>query len=171
MVPRFRSRSLSLRPINRIKHVVDAQGGTALGVTEIRNLIETVDSPTLLNTSEIAKGSTVNGIYLKVEVVNDGVDGILPNVYLVVAKNPGGNLGALQPNLIGADDDKRFVIHQEMLMLQPVNNSNPRTLFNGVIVIPRGYRRFSANDTLILELLSPGVAINWCFQCHYKEFH
>ncbi len=167
----FRSRrGLSLRPVNRIKHVVDAQGGTVAGVTEIRNLILTVDSPTLLNTTEVAKGSTINGIYLKVEVVNDGATGVLPNVYLVIAKNPGGNLGALQPNLIGADDDKRYVIHQEMVMLQPVDNSNPRTLFNGVIVIPRGYRRFSANDTLILELLAPGVAINWCFQCHFKEF-
>ncbi len=167
----FRSRrGLNLRPVNRIKHVVDAQGATALGVTEIRNLVETVDSPTLLNTTEVAKGSTVNGIYLRVEVVNTGVTGILSNVYLVIAKNPGGNLGALQPNLIGADDDKRYVIHQEMVMLQMQDNSNPRTLFNGVIVIPRGYRRFSANDTLILELLSPGVEINWCFQCHYKEF-
>ncbi len=166
---RFRSRQ-NLRPINRIKHVVDAQGGTALGVTEIRNLILATDTPVLANTTEVFTGSVVNGIYLKVEVVNNGVDGVLPNVYLVIAKNPGGNLGALQPNLIGADDDKRYVIHQEMLMLQPLDNSNPRTLFNGVIAIPRGYRRFGPNDTLILELLSPGVAINWYFQCHYKEF-
>ncbi len=167
----FRRRSGNfLRPIHRIKHVVDIQGGTLLGVTEIRNLIESNDAPVLANTTEVETGSTVNGIYLKVEVVNDGVAGVLPNVYLVIAKNPGGNLGALAPNQIGADDDKRYVIHQEMLMLQPVNNSNPRTLFNGVIVIPRGYRRFGPNDTLILEMLSPGVAFNWCIQCHYKEF-
>ncbi len=48
-----------------------------------------------------------------------------------------------------------------MVMLQGTNAGNPRTIFNGVIVIPRGYRRFGPNDELQLDLLSPGFfAIN-----------
>ncbi len=57
-----------------------------------------------------------------------------------------------------------------MVMLQGTNAGNPRTIFNGVIVISRGYRRFGPNDELQLDLLSPGVNINFCFQAHYKEF-
>ncbi len=89
---------------------------------------------------------------------------------MIVYKNPGGNIVGPTPNTVGANDNKRFVIHQEMLMYQLQDGSNPRTIFNGVISIPRGYRRFGPNDTLNVRFLAPGVATNICFQCHYKEF-
>ncbi len=169
MVFRRRSGS-SIRPVHRIKHVIDKQGATAGGTVNTTNLIKSVDAPVIANTTDVETGSTVNGIYLKVEVVNTGVTGVLANAYLMVAKNPGGNLTLPQPNLVGADDNKKYVIHQEMLMLQMVDNSNPRTLFNGVIVIPRGYRRMAINDLIIVAIFSPGVELNFCIQCHYKEF-
>ncbi len=170
VVFRSRRRSNSLRPINRIKHVIDKQFATALGVINDTNLIESNDSPVLANTSEVETGSTVNGIFLSVEIVNTGVAGVLANAYMIVYKNPGGNLTNIVPNTVGANDDKRYVIHQEMVMLQMVDNSNPRTLFKGVIVIPRGYRRFGPNDQLRLRIFSPGVELSACLQCHYKEF-
>ncbi len=169
MVFRNRSRN-SLRPINRIKHVLDKQAATALGVLNVTNLAIATDTPTLAVPSAVETGSTVNAIYLKVEVVNTGTTGVLANAYLFVAKNPGGNIVLPLPNVVGASDNKRFVIHQEMVMLQMVDNSNPRTLFNGVIVLPRGYRRFAPNDALELHIFSPGVELTFCIQCHYKEF-
>ncbi len=169
MVFRRRSRN-NLRPVNRIKHVVDKQFSTALGVVEVTNLAAATDTPTLGANASVETGATVNAIYLKVEVVNTGVTGVLANAYMIVAKNPGGNLTLPVPNAVGVNDNKRYVIHQEMVMLQMVDNSNPRTLFNGVIVIPRGYRRFAPNDTLVLNIFSPGIEINACLQCHYKEF-
>ncbi len=166
----FRSRrGLNLRPINRIKHVVDNQSSTTAGTAVAVNLIKAVDSPTIGNTNEVAKGSTINGIYLKVEA-NATSSAALSNFYMMVVKNPGGNLTFPNPNVVGADDNKRFVIHQEMVMFQQVNNSNPRTVFNGVIAIPRGYRRMSFDDFLQLFMFSPGVNTNQCIQCHYKEF-
>ncbi len=167
---RNRSRSNSLRVINRIKHVVDFQGATALGVTFDRNLILSTDTPTLAASNSCETGSKVNGVYLKVEVVNTGVAGVLANAYLLIFKNPGGNLTIPAANNAGIDDNKRYIIHQEMVMLQMVDNSNPRTLFNGVIVIPRGYRRNGPNDKLVVRVFSPGVELNICIQCHYKEF-
>jgi len=89
---------------------------------------------------------------------------------MIVYKSQGGNLAAPTPNAVGISDDKRFVIHQEMIMFQKVSDSNPRTMFNGVIVIPKGYRRMGPNDELILRTVAPGVSVNWCVQCHYKEF-
>ncbi len=149
---------------------MDAQGATALGVAADTNLISTLDTPTLANTEGCETGSTVNAIYLRVEVVNTGVTGVLANAYLLVFKSPGASVALSNPNVVGADKDKRYAIHQEMVMLQMVDNSNPRTLFNGVIVIPRGYRRNGPSDLLIARIFSPGVELNFCIQCHYKEF-
>ncbi len=165
---RFR-RGNSLRPINRIKHVVDVQGGITAGTASNQAIIATTDTPTLGVPTSVETGCTVNGIYLKFEI-NATSSAALANFYLIIWKNPGGNITNIVPNTVGTNDNKRFVIHQEMVMLQQVTNSNPRTVFNGVIVIPKGYRRFAPNDTLLLSFLSPGVNMNFCFQVHYKEF-
>ncbi len=171
IVPRFRSRrGNALRPVNRIKHVVDKQWSTAAAAVEITNLAAATDTPTLAANASVETGCTINGIYLKVEVINTGVTGVLANAYMIVVKNPGANLTIPVPNAVGINDNKRYVIHQEMVMLQMIDNSNPRTLFDGVIVIPRGYRRFAPQDTLELHVFSPGVELNACMQVHYKEF-
>ena len=167
-MPRFRSRS-NLRPVHRIKHVVDSQQAFTAGTANNVTLIDTVDAPVLANVDEVETGSTVNGIYLKVEAYSTS-SAALGNFYMIVYKNPGGNIAAIAPNTVGQNDNKRFVIHQEMVMFQKSNASNPRTIFNGVIAIPRGYRRFAPNDQLLLRMLAPGVNGDLCAQCHYKEF-
>ncbi len=165
----FRRRS-NLRPVHRIKHVVDRQFGTPLNVASDTVLVDSVDAPVLAQTDEVETGSTVNGIYIRAEVVNTGSAGVLANAYFMVFKNPGNNLTFPNPNVVGADDNKKYVIHQEMVMLQQITNSNPRTVFNGVIVIPKGYRRMAINDRINIRVFSPGIATNWCIQAHYKEF-
>ena len=60
---------------------------------------------------------------------------------MLVFKNPGGNLTVPANNTVGSNDNKKYVIHQEMVMLEQSISGNPRTLFNGVIRIPRGYQR------------------------------
>ncbi len=168
----FRSRrGLNLRPVNRIKHVVDRQSAIAAGNNEDTSLITTTDTPILSDTDGCETGSKVNAIYLKVECSRTGTTSdVLANVYMYVGKDPGGNLNLPAANNVGASDNKKYIIHQEMIMLQGTNAGNPRTLFNGVIVIPRGYRRNGPNNLLVLNVNSPGVAINYCVQCHYKEF-
>ncbi len=174
-MPRFRSRN-SIRPVQRIKHVIDKQAGVTAAAVNNTNLILASDTPTLAAVTEVITGAIINGIYLKVEV-SATTSAAISNVYLTVMKNPGGSLGVPVPNTVGSSDNKRFVIHQEMIMLQKNQNigsaelgGNPRTLFNGVIVIPKGYRRFGPNDILSMHVLAPGVNIDLCLQCHYKEF-
>ncbi len=162
-------RGMGMRPVHRIKHVVDIQNAVIVGGTNTEVLINTVDAPVLANRTDVETGSKVNAIYLKVEAGATS-SAALPNFYIMITKNPGNNLTLPAANLVGSNDNKRFVIHQEMVMFQKVSDSNPRTVFNGVIMIPRGYRRMGPNDTLILSLTSPGVSVNYCIQCHYKEF-
>ncbi len=168
---RYRSR-MALRPINRIKHVVDSSATVDAAVVLPVTLIQETPAPVLANTQEVQTGSSVNGIYLKVEVVSNEneVMGAIPNVYLAVYKSPGNNLDVIDPTSVGANDNKRFVIHQEMILIQNQNAANPRIIFNGVIAIPRGYRRFAPSDRLYVVLRSNTVNIAYCLQCHYKEF-
>ncbi len=96
--------------------------------------------------------------------------GALANIYMLIGKSPGANITLPNPNVVGINDNKRFVIHQEMVMLEQSVNGNPRTLFNGVVVMPRGYRRNGPNDRTSLFTFAPGVNTNICVQAHYKEF-
>ncbi len=168
MVFRNRSRN-NLRPVNRIKHVTDTQAAANAGTRQDVDLVKAVDNPTLANNNEVSIGSTINGIFISVEVYGTS-SAALANVYFSLNKNPGGNLTLPNPNVVGVSDNKKYVIHQEMIMLQKVTNSNPRTLFKGVVVIPRGYRRFGPDDRLTALILAPGVNIEFCMQTHYKEF-
>ncbi len=171
MVFRRASRGMSMRPVNRIKHVVDRQSALTAGSGENTVLLNTVDTPTLADTDGVETGSKVNGIFLVVEVTRTGTTSdVLANFYMYVGKNPGGNLALLEANVVGVSDNKKYILHQEMVMMQGFNAGNPRTVFKGVIVIPRGYRRNGLNDQLVLRVFSPGVAVNYCIQCHYKEF-
>ncbi len=117
----------------------------------------------------MASGSTVKAIYLRVEAYATTA-AALANCYLQVQKNPGQNIPITQPNLVGVDKDKKFTIHQEMVMLEQSVNGNPRTLFNGVIRIPKKYQRNGFLDQLSVAIFAPGVDINACVQCIYKEF-
>ncbi len=168
-MPFHSRRGLGLRPVNRIKHVVDSQlaqnAGTATAVT----LAESNDSPALANTTEVLTGSTIRGIFLVVEAYATS-SAALANFYLMIFKNPGGNLTFPNPNVIGSSDNKKYVIHQEMVMFQKVTNSNPRTIFKGVVVIPRHLQRMAPGDFLSMKTFSPGVNNEVCAQCHYKEF-
>ncbi len=165
---RFR-RGSALQPVNRIKHVIDSQFGASLGVAVQVDLIDSDDNPVIGTPNQVLTGSKVNGIYLKVEAYARTA-AALANAYIIIVKNPATEIAGIAPNAVGTNPRKRFVIHQEMVMMERKVNGNPRTLFNGVIVIPRGYRRNGPDDLLSLRFLSPGVDCDVCLQCHYKEF-
>ncbi len=169
MVLRNRFSRNSLRPVNRIKHVIDTQASTTAGANLDIFLAVADDNPALATPTEVNTGATINGIYIHLETYAK-TSAALSNAYMFVFKNPGGNLTPPGVNTVGTNDNKRFVIHQEMVMLQHVDNSNPRTVFNGVVVIPKGYRRMAPNDTILVRVNSPGTNNDWCLQAHYKEF-
>ncbi len=170
---RFRNRGMALRSINRIKHVRDEQATVDLGVTGVFTIALATDTPTLANTTSVETGSKINGFYIRFEVAsNDAIVlGATPNFYFMVFKSVGDNLTAPAPNAVGASDNKRFVIHQEMTMIENKGQgSNARTVFNGVVVIPKGYRRMGPTDRWSVQTLCPQLDTAQCLQCHYKEF-
>ncbi len=145
------------------------QSAVTAGTAESQFLVSAVDAPVLGSTNQVETGCTVNSVYLNV-TVNPTSEAVLPNVYIVIYKNPGGSIANIVPNTVGSNDNKRFVIHQEMRMLGGSITEIPVTLFRGVISIPKGYRRMGINDLLTIRILAPGVAIEYCIQCIYKEY-
>ncbi len=169
MVFRRFNRGNYLRPVNRIKHVVDSQFATAAGTPNDFTIAFASDTPDLATAAEVETGSVIRSFFISVEVVNTGATGVLANAYALFFKNPGGNLTIPAANAAGIDDNKRYIFHQEMVMLQMIDNSNPRTLFKGVLKIPRSYQRMGPNDLLQLRVFSPGIELTGCIQAHYKE--
>ncbi len=165
----MRRNQLRMRPVQSLKHIVDRQSAVTAGTAENTFLITSTDAPVLANTSEVQTASTIGSVYLNVQVTPT-TQAALPNVYIVLYKNPGGSIGNIVPNTAGTSDNKRFIIHQEMRMLSGSGDAIPTTLFNGVIKIPRSYKRFGYNDLLTLRILAPGVNIDYCVQCIYKEY-
>ncbi len=168
-------RAMRLRPVHSIKHVVDVASAVVDALVTNIQLIQAVDAPTLANVQQVETGSTVSSIYIRVEVLGTVPYVTIPRVYFAIFKNPGGNLTIPNPSAIGSDDDKKWVIHQEMTMVGNVGATPfPRTMFQGVVRIPPKLKRFGINDTLVIlfanDIGTTGGTSNVCVQCIYKEF-
>ncbi len=168
-MPRF---NRNLRPVNSIKHVVDIQGGLVAGTQAENALVSAVDAPVLANKDEVITGSRINSIFLNVQAYATST-AALANLYMFIWKNPGANIAVAQvpnANQVGASDMKKLVIHQEMNMYEKNTTGIPRTLFKGVIKLPKHMRRFGIKDELKIALFSPGVTFDFCVQTIYKEY-
>ncbi len=173
-MPRFQ-RGLGLRPVNSIKHIVDLASSAVTSVVTVLPVIDASDTPTLGNPESVAVGSTVNAIFLRVEVLAQGAFVTVPRIYMTVQKNPGNNLTTTNPNSVGTSDNKKHVIHQEMIMVGDSTESRiPRTMFLGVIRIPPRLKRFGHDDRLQISFQhdagETSAVTNVCVQVIYKEF-
>ncbi len=165
------TRFRSLHPVNSRKHTIDIQGALPVATQTRVVLATTVDAPVLANVAEVGTASTVNSIFLNVQFYATST-AALANIYMYIWKNPGSNIAVAQVpngNNVGASDMKKLVFHQEMSMSEKNTTAIPRTLFKGVLKLPRHMKRFGHNDELLLELFSPGVTHDFCVQCIYKE--
>ncbi len=169
MVARF-NRGMALRPVHRIKHVIDAEGAIT-DTQSVVDLIVTVDAPVIGSPTQVETGSKVNGIYLHVECNRTSGTG-RSNMYLAIFKNPGNLIAAPAADAIGISTTKKYIIHQEMVMLGDFVENMPRILFNGVIKIPKGYIRNGPSDKISVLLKAGGNSVtgDFCLQAHYKEF-
>ncbi len=162
----------NLRPVNSIKHVVDFSGAIAAATQTEIVVCDAVQDAVLTTPSQTTIGARVSAIYLDVEVNStERIEGTpITNAYLMVFKNPGSNLTPPSASSVGTSDNKRWVIHQEMVMLQNADGGNPRTLFKGVIRIPRAMQRQGNDDQLVVVFVSPIFDCAVCVQCIYKEY-
>ncbi len=159
-----------MRPINSIKHVVDEQGGLVAGTQTFVILADGVDVYALADDDGIPTGARINSIFLNVQVAATGT-AALANVYMYIYKNPGTNIPTFpNGNVVGTSDQKKLIFHQEMIMTEKNTTAIPRTLFKGVIKLPKHFRRWGADDQMAIALFSPGVNFDYCVECIYKHY-
>ncbi len=167
-----RSRRMYLRPVNTLKHIVDNQGGLVVDTQAIVPLVFGADNPgTGSNPEQVTIGSHVKSIFLNVQVAATSTASIA-NVYMIVYGNPGNNIPAADipdGNKTGISDFKKQIFHTEMIMTEKNTTAIPRTLFKGVLKIPRKFNRISAADRIDISLYAPGVTYDYCLTCIYKE--
>ncbi len=168
----FRRRMSNLRPINSLKHVVDTSFTMAANTQVDTQVMDAVPQPTITTPRQTTIASKISSMYLRVEAAVDiRIAGAIPNFYMIVFKNPGTNFTVPNAASVGTSDIKRFVIHQEMVMLDNSTDApNPRTIFNGVIKIPRGFQRQGNDDSLQVGVLCPSLTSKVCIQCIFKEY-
>ncbi len=146
------------------------QLGLVAGTQLLVNLIDVTDNPPITDMDGNATASNVKSLFLNVQVAATGTSSIA-NVYMMVYKNPGNAIGSIpDANVVGTSDFRKQVFHQEMIMTEKNTTAIARTLFKGVLRIPKHFQRNGADDTIVLALFSPGVNFDVCFQCIYKEF-
>ncbi len=161
------------RPIVSIKHIIDKQAVTALGVQDKTVIIDAQENPLLANTDNVKPGCKVFSFYLNVIAVGLGAQGILNNIYMIIYKIPGANItGSAIPdgNVTGSDNFKRQIFHTEMRMLNDTVTSQPISIFNGVIKIPKVFQTMRIDDFIQIQLFTPGGSANYCIECIYKEY-
>ncbi len=160
-----------MRPVNSVKHVVDVQLAVPGNSQQFVSLAEGVYNAVLAQADECEVGSKVNSIFLNVQVISTA-ETALNNLYMMVFKNPAGGLTPPSANIVGTSEFKKFVIHQEMVMLSDAADSIPSQMFKGVIVLPKHMRRMAIGDELKIAFFSPGAGNtrDACVQCIYKEY-
>ncbi len=160
----------SKRPINSIKHIIDTSGSLVANTPSLTEIIEGQNAYAITDTNGVPTGSTVNSFFLNVQIAAKDTVGI-PNVYMIVYKNPGSNIGVIpNANNVGVSDFKKQIFHQEMQMTEKNTTAIPRTLFKGVLRVPRHMRRIGADDTISVQLFAPTNAFDFCLQCIYKHY-
>ena len=171
-------RALAIRPVSSLKHVVDTSGAVTAGIAATTDLVIQHDDPATTFNNRVHTGAHVKAIFLSVQVVGTTAYSGVPKVYFLVYKDPSGQIPSPPVvDSVGVSAKRKFVIHQEMLMVTTQSTTNdgfPRTMFKGVILIPRRYSRFGDGDRLRFTIgNAPAEATgstDWCLQCIYKEF-
>ncbi len=160
------------RPIHSIKHIVDQQGALVGGTPTFIDIANAVDAPVLANKAEVETGSSVNALFVNIQVTGEVTEATLANVYAIFFKNPGNNIAASaipDGNVTGVDNFKRQIFHTEMAMLGNSTTTIPVILFKGVLKVPKVFKNMRVDDFLSLQLFSP-VNCNYCVQMIYKEY-
>ncbi len=162
-------RHRNLHPVHTMKHIIDQQGGLGIDTNDVTTLSVAVSSPNVETTAnQIEQGSTINSLFLNVQVAATSTAAIA-NVYMYVVKNAGNQLALVKGNAVGTSAIRKFIFHQEMIMTEKNTTAIPRTLFKGVLSIPKHMRRQGIDDKIEIVLFSPGVTMDFCIQCIYKE--
>ncbi len=160
-------------PVNKIKHIVDNQGGLSGGVVSVIPQVATVvqDSP-VFDPAEVKLARTINAFFVSVFVIgatgaplNGSIDWYLAKV------RSGQTFGSFpDPGATGTSDVRNQIIHEEKGLAG--SGDGTAMAFKGVIVVPRGMRRMREGDTWLFKLRSTDMTSDaqFCTKFIFNSF-
>ncbi len=152
----FRRRMSSIRPVNRVKHILDSEGVLTGGANSTNVLAVTVpvaSSP--FKPGDIPLGSTINGMFLSVFVIGATGAPINGSINWYIAKTRAGqSTSADFPGAgnTGVSEVRNQIFHEEKGLAG--SGDGTAMAFKGVVAIPRGMRRFREGDSIFIKLQS-----------------
>ncbi len=164
-MPGFRRRSMALRPINSNKEIIDGVFiGVAAGVVTALTWGLTINDY-IGGVGSIPLGSKVNGVYFFINIQPQAAVGVI-NFY--ITKFPSGAVPPI-PGVTGGDVFRKFILHEEKGLPGVFNNGSPPFTFRGVVVIPKGRRRWAEGDLGRVQLTC-STAYDACVKAIYKVY-
>ncbi len=158
-----------LRPINSIKNIIYANGSTSTTPLEVKLAIA---DDTLLLATNVNNGSRINQIWLSIDVCGTFTSALNNQIIFYIAKNPGDNLTMPSPSSEGTSNEKKFIFWSRQAMVMRIQEGGNVYHWEGWIKIPKHYRRFGTDDTLVFEIrhsIATTVG-HFCLQCIYKWY-
>jgi len=171
-----------MRPIISTKNVVELSGILAASTNTVNlNIALTADTAALATSNSVERGAKINGIFFSCFWIAEGgeVAAEVPLVDWYIIKDPGGSMGSTfdathlpTPGASGVHDNKRFIIHTEKGLAGggDASTAGVPMVFKGVIVIPKGYRKFNSGD-LLSVVSRANFNTKFCMQAIYRWYH
>ncbi len=161
-----------MRPVQRIKHVVDAQGSVTAtpGNVPILKVVDARSTP--FDPTEVLVGETVNAIFMSVFMIGSTGAPVSGPAEWYFAKSRSSQdivVDFPNPGATGASDLRNQIFHEEKGL--PGSGDGTPMVFKGVIAIPRGTRRMRSGDQLFFKVIANGSDVNnFCIKAIYNSF-
>ncbi len=172
MVMGFRRRNRMGTQIHSLKHVIDVQGSLVSTASVVPLADAVVTRASVFNPTEIEVGETVNAIYLTFYIIGSTGAPLSGPIDWFIAKLRSGQSTTVDfpvPGQTGASSVRNQIFHEEK-GLSGSGDGTPM-VFKGLIVIPRGMRRFREGDQIFIKAKANGADENsFCIKAIYKSF-
>ncbi len=156
--------------INSIKNCPNG----ILGVTgsgQVQLIAKAVNTPVNTVSTDTSQGCIIKAIYVIIDGCSLGGTGVVNNMDIYLAKNPGDNLTLPNPISVGTSNEKKFVFRQWRFMVMRNQDGNTPFHWEGWIRIPKRYQRMGTDDTLNFVIVATsGLTGHFAWQCIYKWY-
>ncbi len=169
----FHRRMSAIRPVNRIKHVIDVEGALTGGTPSFTPIGVSVEVPTTpFKPGDMMFGSSVNGIFLSIFMIGASGAGQTGSLNWYIAKiRQGQTIGSLPaPGATGVNGIRNQIFHEEKGLAGSADGTP--MAFKGVVAIPKGMRRMRQGDEFIVALQSTDTMndVNFCIKAIYQSY-
>ncbi len=164
---------MGIRPVQRIKHIIDAEGTLAAGTNQVVPLATVVNAKNpSFQPVETLVGESINGFFISLFVIGDTGAPVNGSINWFIAKaregqDPLTTFGA--PGNTGITLTRNQIFHEEKGLVG--SGDGTAMAFKGVIAVPRGMRRQREGDELFIKLRANGNdSAQFCLKAIYNSY-